>query len=118
MFVVDNLKLPKGATLVAEKPILYIVVDPDKAYPPLLNELGIKREDLDQFWAEVVFQCVKMDIQTAVIAAGGSFGFKINIMNRPAWKLSNLPLGRGPIAATKGREARTHFIRIRGTMPV
>jgi hypothetical protein len=117
MAFVDKIALPNWASVVADQPTIKISVDPDKAYPALLAELGVKKSGIDQYWAEVVYQCAKMDCQAAMLRAGGTFGFSIKVLNRPAWALANLPAGRGTAAATQGREARDHYIRIRGSLP-
>lgn len=90
-----------------------IVVDPDKAYPALLRELDVKQDEIDQYWAEVAYQCMKMDLQAAM----DRFNFQIKVLNRPKWALASLKPGKGAEAATQGREARAHYMRLRGALP-
>ena len=99
-----------------------IVVDPAVAYPTLLHELGVLTEDLDQYWVEVAYQCTKMEIQrclggTEFDPRASGLPLAIKILNRPEWALKRFALGRGVNAATNGREARAHYIRLRGAVP-
>lgn len=136
------------------------IVDPDVAYPQWLKNLGdfytkhpeklvefsicSKAEDIEkelagctgkspnQYWLEVVYQCVKLECRAAFrltrkpgdnlfIKITGAEGFK------DRWALKNHPdphlqtKETGPIAktsgverATQGREARRHFRNVAG----
>ena len=110
LFGKGKIKLPPWAKVICESP-LKIEADPDKFYPVLLFELGF--EKTDQYALEVAYQCMKMDLQTAV----GRFGFSIKVLNRRNWALKAHPKGKGIALATQGREARAHYIRIRGSIP-
>jgi len=110
LFRKGKIKLPSWARVIQESP-LKIEADPDKFYPVLLEELGLGK--VDQYALEVAYQCMKMDLQTAV----GRFGFSIKVLNRPSWALKAHPPGKGIELATQGREARAHYIRIRGAIP-
>ena len=95
-----------------------VVVDPDLAYPALLKELGVPDAEINKYWLEVVYQCVKLDLQTAM----GRFGFKILIRSdgdrKERWALSKWPGGPDQVLrATKGLEAKAHYRRIRGFIP-
>ena len=107
----SKVKLPEWA---AEDGKNAVRVDPDKFYPAILSDLGVDEKDVDQYWLEVAYQFMKMDVQKAM----GHFNFNINVTNRPKWALANHKPGRGIVAATQGREARQHYVRIRGTLPV
>lgn len=109
----DQIVLPAWAKHVGKthRGLPRIEVDPDKFYPVLLKELGF--EEIDQYALEVAYQCMKMDLQVAM----GGFGFEIRMLNRSDWALKNHPAGRGIEAATFGREARQHYVRIRGALP-
>ena len=92
-----------------------IVVDPAVAYPALLAELeraGAKPADapVDQFWAEVAYQVMKLELQRAM----RRHGFSVKVLKRPEWALRSLPAGAGAAAATKGGMARAHYRRMRG----
>lgn len=101
------------------------VIDRDKAYPAIMEALGLEYDDLDQYWVEVIFQCAKMAVQEFVegteldprpadslrIAIEGSDDSKVD------WALANhkpgVP-GRDTTAASKGLHAkRDHWPRIR-----
>lgn len=87
-----------------------IEVDALKAYPAFLDELKV--EEIDQYWLEVIFQCIKMDCQVA-------FGWgPIHIIDKGRkYAQKKFPVGKGPYAATKGKEAREHYLILRGYMP-
>lgn len=114
------IKLPEWAVLSGvneDNGFARVVVDPDQAYPAWAAELGFDLDKLDQYQAEVLYQCVKLDVQ---IACGGlgKGGIEIHIVRGSGkWALKNLPKGRGAKAATEGREAREHFKRARGYVP-
>jgi len=92
-----------------------IQADPDEFYPYFLKLFNV--EQPDQYWLEVCYQCMKMDLQTAM----GKFGFEIHCKGKEGhkdrWALKNHPRGKGPEFATQGREARQHYVRIRGRLP-
>ena len=106
-----QVQLPDWATMREDG----VVVDPALAYPKLLAELeqaGIKSvdEQLDKYWAEVVYQIMKLELQLVM----QRYGFAIKILRNPEWALKTLPTGRGIIEATKGGMARSYFKRLRG----
>lgn len=112
------IRLPEWATMLPERPgkIPSVLVDPDVVYPLFLKEFGINTPD--QYWLEVCYQCMKLDIQVAFKGQG------VRIIVRPKdaeskmkWRLDTHPVGKGIHAATKGREAREHYKRIRGFIP-
>lgn len=93
-------------------------------YPELLKELGVKEEDVDQYWLTVVFHCAKMDIQMA--AAGTKYAeavrggaLRIHVLddtkrNRKGlskWALKAHPKGKGEEAGSK--KAKEHYQQIR-----
>lgn len=103
-----------------------IVVDPDKAYPAILGELGVDPADRTQFWLETAFQIAKMDLQVAM----GRFGFKILIRSddgrKDRWRIAGFPdpdavPGKpettGVYRATMGKAAKRHYRRLRGFVP-
>ena len=106
--------LPDWAEAHPDNPNVFYV-DPDKFYPVLLEELGA--EQTDQYWLEVAYQCMKMDMQGAL----GRFNFEIRVKAgdgyKDRWALKNHPSGRGVKVATQGREARGHYKRLRGHLP-
>lgn len=110
-------KLPKWAKQVRDKPIPKIEVDPDICYPAFFEELGVDPKDVDQYWIEVAYQCMKMELQRII----GFFGFEIRVRahdgRKKRWALANHPVGKGADLATIGREARGHFKRLRGFVP-
>lgn len=97
-----------------------IIVNADMAYPTLLRELGVSDIEFDQYWHEVAFQCIKLDVQNAVKGArfypkGGMTRIFID-GDKNKWMQSRLQTNAAhPLeAATKGGEAREHYRRIRG----
>lgn len=92
-----------------------VLVDPNIFYPKYLDELGA--EKVDQYWMEVAYQCMKMDLQLAL----GRFGFVIHVRSdegrKQSWNYSMRPVGKGAALATGGKEARQHFLRLRGKLP-
>jgi hypothetical protein len=92
-----------------------IVVDPVIAYPAILAELertGAKpaKAKLDQFWAEIAYQVMKLELQRAT----GRFGFSIKVLNRPEWAVKALPAAAGVAGAIKGGIAKNYHARMRG----
>ena len=109
--------LPSWAKQVREGPCPKFEVDPDVCYPLLLEELGVAEEDIDQYWLEVVYQCMKMELQRIL----GRFNFEIHVLvgeeRKRRWALKNHPEGKGIEAATQGMEAREHYRKLRGFVP-
>lgn len=120
----EKLQLPEWASVdprVPNKVSININVDTNKAMREWIGLLGSPA--LDQYWLEVAYQCVKLDVQMAI--AGTEFDPRIS--NRPAqfhflradqWAQKKHPVGRGAQAAAQGKEARGHYIRIRGSLPM
>ena len=119
-------KLPKWAKkgLAAPGRLPIVIVDASQAYPAILAELaelvpmeGIAEcdpEHPDQYWLECAYQCIKMDLQAAL-----GFGIEIRIhydADRTYGQKGKKP-GRGAVMAAQGKEARDHYIRLRGHVP-
>ncbi len=103
-----------------DKIALVIRVNSKAAYDEWLAEL--KPAEVDQYWLEVAYQCAKLDVQEGL--AGSDYDprtcgkpVEIRFSNAPEYALANFPPGRGVETATYGREARDHYVRIRGRMP-
>ena len=102
-------------------------VDPDVIYPEFLKALGV--DEIDQYWIEVVYQCTKLEVQRLVSGTeldprshpDEPRALQIRITadggRKDRWALNNHPEGRGIKAATAGREARDHYVRLMGVMP-
>lgn len=94
------------------------VVDTGAAYPIVMKQLDLKH---DQYALEVAYQCIKMKVQELVAASGSDprdsgkplIIFMESGKDKEKWAQRNASAGRGPAVATKGREARTHYERIR-----
>ncbi len=76
----------------------------------------------DQYWLEVAYQCAKMDVQSALTGTRydprlANMPAEIKFTRAARWALSAHPRGKGAEAATKGREAREHYRRVRGRLP-
>lgn len=87
-------------------------VDCDKAYPALLKELGVKDADVDDYWKEVAYQCIKMDMQ---VACGMNCELHFN-GGKPKYRIEDQQ-SEGVKRASKGKEAREHYRRLRGFIP-
>lgn len=99
-----------------------LTVDPQKAYPLILGELGVKESDWDQYWVETAYQCSKLEAQR--IVSGTALDPRpqkplvIHILSdgesKGRWALASFRPGKGAEAATRGREAIEHYRRWRG----
>jgi hypothetical protein len=108
------------------------VVNTDEAYPEVLKVLGLEK---DQYSIEVAYQCIKLKVQDLVAASdddpreqdppkplvilmesaakAAAETEEDAIAAKEKWALRKYPEGRGAAAATKGREARDHYERVR-----
>lgn len=100
-----------------------ILVDTDAYVRAWLAELGVEPGSADQYWLEVAYQCAKMDVQMALEGtkhdprtAGKPTEIVMTRANH--WKLKLHPAGKGTRLATQGLEAREHYRRIRGRLPL
>lgn len=100
------------------------LIDSDIIYPELLKELGVNEDEIDQYWLEVVYQCAKLETQRLLFNTsfdtrpnGKSLLFSVRSADKERWALKNHRRGRGAEVATKGREARGHYIKLRGYIP-
>lgn len=123
----SEINLPAWATLKGKNrggmPV--IEVDPDKMYPALLEEYGVDKPD--QYWLEVCFQSMKLDLQQAA----GTIQIEIHIRadggRKERWRQDAHPEGKaqekhnahrsGVEAASRGLEARHHYKKLRGVVP-
>ena len=110
-----NKILPEWATLSPIErtgQVPAVDVDSNAAYTAILAELKV--DEPDQYWLEVAFQFIKLELQVAM----RMFAFEIRIHD-PAkrWAQSKHPAGRGAALASRGMEAREHFRRLRGFIP-
>lgn len=119
----DKLALPAWAKVAkrhSDKVAICIEVDTDGYVREWLALLGSPK--VDQYWLEVAYQCAKLDVQMALV--GTEFDPRVSgrpvefhFSKAPEWALVRHPHGRGIDAATKGKEARGHYVRVRGRMP-
>lgn len=133
-----TLQLPpwaKVAVARSDKVCLQIDVDTAAAMREWLPQIGAP-EQLTQYWIESAYQCIKLDVQSAIdgtefdprhAGAPAEFVFA----RAPEFALANFPMGeqqdvqingvstrlRGIELATRGRHAREHYKRIRGRLP-
>lgn len=119
----DDIKLPSWAQIVEgpDKYSVAIEVDTDGYIEDWFTILEVSHPD--QYWLEVAYQCAKLDLQMAI--AGSKYDPRTS--GKPAnfhfkrsekWTQKKYPAGKGPNAATQGREAREHYRRIRGRLPM
>jgi len=119
----ETLRLPpwaKRAKNQSDWASITIEADTDAYVAEWFGLLGVTKPD--QYWLEVAYQCAKLDLQTAIAGTeydprigGKPAEFKFNRSDK--WALKLHPTGKGIKAATQGREARGHYVRIRGRMP-
>ncbi len=112
--------LPKWLTRQKDGSFL---VDPDVVYPEIFKALNVKKEDVDQHWIEVAYQCAKMKVQDLITGTEldprPNNGFVIVIDGaadrKNRWALANhrpgVP-GRDANSATRGLQAKGHYRRI------
>ena len=102
-----------------------IEINPDVVYPLLQEELGLADEQLDQYWLEVIFQFAKLDAIDLVEGTrhdrrAQNIALQIHVLpgrSKQRWQLKRYPVGRGAVLASKGLEARGHYLRLRGYVP-
>lgn len=82
-----------------------VYVDPAKAFPRYLKELGVKAEEVDQYWLEIARYCMNQDL--LAIFDGG---VHLVILRREEFALRNFEPGLGEIAARSA--ARAQYERI------
>ena len=119
----SEINLPEWAKLVDSRPGIAVTIEVDSAaaYAAWLSELNVDNT-IDQYWLEVAYQCIKLDVQAALEASELSplklgAPAQINFTRAEQFAQKNYPVGRGAHAATKGREAREHYKRRRGRVP-
>ena len=103
-----------------------IQLDPDGFYPAYLKELEIADESIDQYWLEVVYQMVKLDVQALIVGTEYDQNSKgiltqINILSddgrKSRWVQVNFPFGLGVAQASTGQDARKLYISRRRGHP-
>lgn len=123
----DALQLPEWAKVIETqaskdgKVSIVIEGDTDGYIAEWFALLEVKTPD--QYWIEVAYQCAKMDLQMAIsgtqydpVVAGKPAEFHFKRSDR--WALKNFQPGRGTQAASRDKEARAHYVRIRGKLPM
>lgn len=94
----------------------------DKDQPQLRKEWVECFKELDPpsaYWLEVAYQCMKLELQVAM----RTFTFEIHVHDSAKrWAQKKAKKGRGAEKAAGGvqggKEAREHFARLRGVLPV
>ncbi len=119
-----RLQLPEWAKIArVQSPnvSILLLVDSKGAYEEWKKLLDVSK--WDQYWLEVAYQCAKMDLQMCIEqteydprVAGKPAEFRFS--NAKDYALVLYPVGRGQKAASKDREARQHYVRIRGRIPL
>lgn len=120
-----NRKLPSWAKLAGTHGVLQVVrVDTHAAYPWVWEQLRAccqpgdpecppEHPDQDDYWLEVAYQCIKLELQRCM----GRMDFEIH-MKDPGkrWKQRD-PNGPRAKAAAQGRGARRCYFKLRGAVP-
>lgn len=123
----SEVTLPSWAKFIEGSPkaCCIVEVDSEKAYEEWLAKFIFPvgpAAEIDQYWLEVAYQCIKMDVQAALEGTemdpqkAGRYA-QINFTRAPRFALANHPAGKGADAASRGLEARAHYVRIRGRVP-
>lgn len=104
-----------------KKVCIKVEIDPDGFIPYWLDLLGVTTPD--QYWLEVAYQCAKLDVQASLESTEydprvAGKPAEIKVLNRPDWALAKFPKGKGVQAASQGKEARGHYKRVRGRIPL
>lgn len=125
----DTLALPSWARALHDHPTvksgkvsIVIEGDTDGYVREWLDLFGVEVGAADQYWLECAYQCAKMDLQAAIEntqydprIAGKPAQF--NFLRHAHWQQKLHPPGKGAHRATRGLEAREHYLRIRGRVP-
>lgn len=123
-----------SAHLISEKIAGCVVVDSDAAYEEWLEILvegdyvvpgfdkPTSRDAIDQFFVEVAYQCIKLEVQAGVVNTDldprkAGKPLEIHFSKGEVGRLSNYPEGLGVALATKGKVARRFYKAIRGPLP-
>jgi hypothetical protein len=114
---------------------IHIEIDSDVAYAYWLGLLD--NPELDQYWLEVAYQCIKLDLDAALLNTEHDMRFAERHIARTftratKYAQAQYPVGRsatvrgvggatktlsGANLASQGLEARDHYKRIRGQLP-
>jgi hypothetical protein len=112
---------------------MYILVDTDAAVQDWVATFELKPEEIDQYWLEVIYQCIKLDVQAAIARSDfdprdRKMPVEIKMQRAEKWALANFPDKHATVEggkrvsgierASKGREAREHYRRVRGALPM
>ena len=120
------LSLPAWAKVVpservdAGKLSIKIEIDTRRAYAEWRTLLGTPT--LDQYWLEVIHQCAKLDVQSALDGTAYdpracNKSAELHFLRANEYAFANHPEGRGIKVASRGGEAREHYKRVRGRLP-
>ena len=125
----EHLNLPAWAQVESHRQVqdgtfsISILCDTDAYVRHWLPLLGKSPSDADQYWLEVAYQCAKMDVQLALEGtkydprtAGKPARVHFSRCNH--WQQHLHPVGLGVARATRGLEARGHYRRVRGRLPM
>ena len=118
-----------------------ILVDPDKFYPEILGELRqaalsmsasrldelgafptdvaiLQGNNISKYWIEVAFQCMKLELQTALRRYNFSIHLRGDDGRSQRWGLRYHPGTDADVArADRAQQARAWFRVIRGFLP-
>lgn len=126
--------LPAWLTPAPGKPGVFNV-DPDKFYPEILDRLQAAPDvpyegEVDQYWLEVAYQCMKLDAQLFLRMSGldprpqQSLVLNIDGGSKDKWAQKRYKPGRlerlaalGDPYKLAGKEAREYYVRMRGFLP-
>lgn len=118
-----------------------ILVDPDKFYPEMLGELRqaalgasqstlaevgalpsdvevLRNNKISKYWIEVAFQCMKLDLQTAMRRFNFSIHLRGDDGRSQRWGLKHHPGTEADVLrADRAQQARAWFRLIRSFLP-
>lgn len=137
----NDVRLPpwaKQGEIIRKGVSMTILVDTDAALTEWQKLLGVADEEVDQYWVQVFNQCAKLDVQAAVANSDydprlRAAPYEIRFLRADRWKIVSFPdnhkkvvkdsdgntkIMTGVEVADQGKEARNHYKRIRGAMPM
>ena len=93
--------------------------DDENEAPHLTALRALDVDNIDQYWVEVAYQFVKLEVVRLIRLSGvGPWNRRQHINgSKDKWHFKNLPVGRGVEAAAQGKEAREMYRLLRGFIP-
>lgn len=99
-----------------------IEIDPDIAYPEILEQLGLREDALTQYCLEKVYQFAKLHARRLIAGTEHDprrrrVSLQVHILSgadKRRWQIRRRPPGKGVDRATKFGEAKRHYLKLFG----